>query len=63
MSVLVYSAQPADVDTVLVDGDLVMREGKLLAIDQQQVTEDATREALLLMARAGLSQVSDKLED
>ncbi len=58
-SVLVYSAQAADVDTVIIDGDLLMRERKLLAIDQQQVTDEANREASLLMARAGLSQVSD----
>jgi 5-methylthioadenosine/S-adenosylhomocysteine deaminase len=62
LSVLVYSAQPADVRAVIVDGELVMRERKLLTIDQQQVTEDATREASRLMARARLSRVSDTLE-
>ncbi len=62
-SVLVYSAQPTDVDAVVVDGDLLMRERKLLTIDQQQIIESANQEAWLLMARAGLSPVSGTLED
>lgn len=62
-SVLVYSAQPTDIHAVVIDGDLLMRGRKLLTIDEQQVIESANQEAWLLMARAGLSQVSGTLKD
>jgi len=63
VSIIVYSAQPTDIDTVVIDGDLVMRERKLLTIDQQRVIEDANHEAWLLLARAGISHSSGTLED
>jgi hypothetical protein len=59
----VYSAQPTDIHAVVIDGDLLMRGRKLLTIDEQQMIESANQEAWLLMARAGLSQVSGTLKD
>jgi len=56
VSAIVYSAQPADVEAVVIDGRLVMREGELLTIDERPLIEEANREAKLLTDRAGLSQ-------
>jgi cytosine/adenosine deaminase-related metal-dependent hydrolase len=53
-SALVYSAQSSDVVTVLIDGDIVMRDRQLLTLNEQKVIEDANREATLLMERAGV---------
>ncbi len=51
-SAITYSAQASDVETVVIDGQLVMREGKLLTVDEQTVVREANREAELLMNRA-----------
>ena len=55
VSALVYSAQPSDVRATIIDGQIVMREGKLLTLDEASVIADANREASALAARAGLS--------
>jgi 5-methylthioadenosine/S-adenosylhomocysteine deaminase len=54
-SALVYSAQPSDVRATIIDGQIVMREGKLLTLDEASVIEEANREASALAARAGLT--------
>lgn len=54
ISTIVYSGGPADVDTVIIDGKLVMRDRNLLTLDQQAVIADANREAGRLMQRAGI---------
>ncbi|MGA9997406.1 MAG: 5'-deoxyadenosine deaminase [Pyrinomonadaceae bacterium] len=53
-SAIVYSAQPADVETVIIDGRTVMRERKLLTLDEQEVLTEANQESSLLMKRAGI---------
>ncbi|MGB9180896.1 MAG: 5'-deoxyadenosine deaminase [Pyrinomonadaceae bacterium] len=53
-SAIVYSAQPADVETVIIDGRTVMRERKLLTLDEQEVLIEANQESSLLMERAGI---------
>ncbi|HYN26248.1 MAG TPA: amidohydrolase family protein, partial [Pyrinomonadaceae bacterium] len=50
-SAITYSAQLSDVETVVIDGQLVMREGKLLTVDEPSVVNEANREAELLMNR------------
>jgi 5-methylthioadenosine/S-adenosylhomocysteine deaminase len=55
VSALVYSAQPADVRATIIDGRIVMREGKLLTLNETSVIEEANREAVALAERAGLS--------
>jgi 5-methylthioadenosine/S-adenosylhomocysteine deaminase len=55
ISMIVYAAQGSDVETVLIDGRLVMLEGKLLTLNELDVMEEADREAALLCERAGLS--------
>ena len=57
-SSLVYSAQGADVETVIIDGRLVLQNRKLLTIDEAGAMGDANREAQLLVKRAGLKQES-----
>jgi len=53
ISAIAYSAQPADVQTAIVDGQIVMRDRKLLTLDERQVIDDANREAGFLWERAG----------
>jgi 5-methylthioadenosine/S-adenosylhomocysteine deaminase len=55
VSALVYSAQPSDVRATIIDGQVVMRDGELLTLDEASVIEEANREAGALAARAGLS--------
>ncbi|HKO62840.1 MAG TPA: 5'-deoxyadenosine deaminase [Pyrinomonadaceae bacterium] len=55
VSAVVYSAEAADVRTVLIDGFVVMRERKLMTLDEGQVLSDAERERGELIKRAGIS--------
>jgi 5-methylthioadenosine/S-adenosylhomocysteine deaminase len=54
ISALVYSSQPADVRTVIIDGTLVMRDRNLQTMDEADVSEEANHQAELLRARAQL---------
>jgi 5-methylthioadenosine/S-adenosylhomocysteine deaminase len=54
VSALVYSAQTADVQTVIIDGQLLMKDRELLTIDEKAVFEDANRERPALMKRGGI---------
>jgi 5-methylthioadenosine/S-adenosylhomocysteine deaminase len=51
---ITYSAQSSDVETVIIDGQLLMREGKLLTVDERSVVNEANHEAELLKSRAVL---------
>ena len=46
---LVYSAQASDVDTVIVNGDILMKDGKLLTIDIEDVMKNAEIKAKELL--------------
>jgi cytosine/adenosine deaminase-related metal-dependent hydrolase len=52
----VYEAVGHDVETVLVDGRFVMRDRKALLVDENEILENGQREALDLIARAGLEK-------
>ncbi|MCA1838421.1 MAG: amidohydrolase family protein, partial [Actinobacteria bacterium] len=54
ISTMVYAAMPTDVDTVIIDGKVVMRERRLLTLDQHDVIEQANSEAKQLIERAGV---------
>ena len=54
VSAIVYSAQASDVQTVIIDGRLVMRDRELLTMNEREVIEEANREASLLRERAGV---------
>jgi 5-methylthioadenosine/S-adenosylhomocysteine deaminase len=53
-SAVVYSAQANDVQSVIIDGRLVMRGRELLTMNERAVIEEANREAELLQERAGV---------
>jgi 5-methylthioadenosine/S-adenosylhomocysteine deaminase len=55
VSALVYSAVAADVRTTIIDGQVLMRDGELLALDENVAIDEANREANALRARAGIS--------
>ena len=48
ISQIVYTAQPADVTTVIIDGRCVMSDRVLLTINEREVIEEANREARLI---------------
>ena len=52
VSTLVYGAEANDVDTVIIDGRLVMRDQKLLTLDEGSVVAEAAAEAKELLIRA-----------
>lgn len=55
ISALVYSAQPDDVRTTIIDGRVLMRDGDLTSLAESSVIENANREAEALRARAKIS--------
>ena len=55
VSAIVYSAQPSDVQTVIIDGRLVLRDQKLLMLEEAELVDEVNRETLLLLERAGLT--------
>ena len=54
VSALVYSSEADDVDTVIIDGRLVMRDRKLLSIDEDETIATAKSEAQKLITRAAV---------
>lgn len=50
---VVQSATPANVDTVLIDGRIVKRQGKLVAYDVEKVVRDAKASSLRIRTAAG----------
>jgi 5-methylthioadenosine/S-adenosylhomocysteine deaminase len=54
VSAVVYAAQASDVQTVIIDGQIVMRDRQLLTMSEPEVLREANREAELLLERAGL---------
>lgn len=58
VSTLVYSASGSEVKTVVVDGQLVVDEGRLCNVDEEQVLTEATARAKDLAKRAGTDHLS-----
>ena len=50
---LVEAAQPSNIDTVVVDGRILKRRGKLTALDPGQVVADASAALTGVRKRAG----------
>jgi 5-methylthioadenosine/S-adenosylhomocysteine deaminase len=48
ISTIVYAASPENVDTVIIDGWIVMRERELLTVDEQAVRSEAAAESTRL---------------
>ncbi len=53
VSTIVYAAQSSDVETVLIDGRIVLRDGRLTTMDERKVIEAAHNEAAHIVARIG----------
>lgn len=53
-SAIVYSCQPEDVRTVIIDGRLVMRDRELLTLNEDRVRSEANQQAVELFKRAGI---------
>ena len=51
---LVMCAQGCDVDNVMVDGEFLLRDGKVLSADEKQILTEAQREAEETVERANL---------
>ncbi|KAK3112660.1 hypothetical protein LTR53_010830 [Teratosphaeriaceae sp. CCFEE 6253] len=56
VSAVVYSATGRDVEMVLVDGREVVRDGKLLTMDETAVWKEAAKRSKEVVARAGLTK-------
>lgn len=56
VSALVYSAQTSDVQSVMIDGHVVMKDRELLTLNESSILESASREAAELIKRAGIGQ-------
>ena len=55
VSALVYSAVAPDVRTTIIEGQVLMRDGELLMMNEASVIEEANREAKSLVDRAGIA--------
>jgi 5-methylthioadenosine/S-adenosylhomocysteine deaminase len=53
-STLVYAARGPDVRHTIVDGEVLVRDGRPVRVDPAEVATDARREAAALAARAGI---------
>jgi cytosine/adenosine deaminase-related metal-dependent hydrolase len=52
ISAIVYAARPSDVRTTIVDGQILVDQGRLLVADSEAIVADARREAAALASRA-----------
>lgn len=55
VSSLVYSAQATDVQAVIIDGQLAMRDRELLTLDEAETVKQANAQKHELLSRAGLN--------
>src|SRR4030095_7342545 len=53
VSAVVYAAEAGDVETVIIDGRIVMRAGELTTLDQKAVIEAAKMQSELLVKSLG----------
>jgi 5-methylthioadenosine/S-adenosylhomocysteine deaminase len=52
ISTIVYAAEAGDVETVIIDGQIIMRERELLTLNQEEVISQANRQAQELYSAA-----------
>lgn len=55
---VVYQASSEDVDTVIIDGNIVMKNRKLKTVNEKEVIEKAQKSAEELLDRAGLADLA-----
>jgi 5-methylthioadenosine/S-adenosylhomocysteine deaminase len=56
-SALVYNANGNDVDTVIVGGDILVRDGRAMRINEASLIADCQRAAEAMWQRAGISKL------
>lgn len=56
VSAVVYSATGRDVELVVVDGKVVVSNGKLMTMDEEEIWKEAAKRSKEVVARAGLSE-------
>lgn len=56
VSAIVYTATGRDVDVVVVDGQVVVRDGKLQTMHEEDIVEEAKRRSREVVERAGLTE-------
>jgi len=61
ISHLVYAGEGSDVDTVIIDGKVIMEGRKVKTLDEDKIIEEANRRAEKLLLRAGI-KVNSKWE-
>ena len=54
-SALVYNANGGDVDTVIVDGQVLMQGKKVLCLDEESLLDECRKAARALFKRAGVT--------
>jgi cytosine/adenosine deaminase-related metal-dependent hydrolase len=52
-NMVAFAAQPANVDTVVVDGRVLKRDGRLTSLDAREVVREASAALERVLARAG----------
>jgi len=55
VSHLVYAASGSDVDTVIIDGRIIMKNRQVLTLDEEKVIQEANERGTRLLARAGVT--------
>jgi cytosine/adenosine deaminase-related metal-dependent hydrolase len=60
MTVIVYSCSGSDVEIVIVDGEVLVSEGKLVKMDEGEVIEAAKRSIQGIRGRSGVKAVNRK---
>jgi 5-methylthioadenosine/S-adenosylhomocysteine deaminase len=55
---LVYSAHGGCADTLIVDGKILMRGGKVLTLNEDDLYEEAADRAMSLAKRTGLAEIA-----
>ena len=59
-SALVYNASGGDVDTVIVDGQVLMRDKRVLCVDEAALLAECQSAAVALAKRAGTFRQSNR---
>lgn len=59
-SSLVYSATSENVNTVIVDGNVVMENRKILTVDETEILEEAQKAADSLVERSGITEFKQR---
>jgi len=54
---LVYAAQGQDVETVIIDGKIVMENRKILTVDEEKILEEAEKRGHQVVEKAGIKPI------